>query len=639
MPATPDPPRPAPAGAPLSRGLLRAAAAALTLLIFLVDALSPLEGAVAVLYVVVVLIAARTGRRGDIVAAGLAGLAFTLVAYVASHGIGHVGAPSIRALVSVAAIAITAVLSLENRATTERLTATARLIDISHDMIFMRDPAGTITFWNRAAEQAYGWSAEEAVGENADALLSTRYPMPRPEVEKTLAETGRWEGTLRHRTRTGAEIVVESRWAPRTDRMGQVIGVLETNTDVTGRHAALAALVQSERRYRRMFEGSRVGVVEEDWSAVRADFDRLGLRDAEGLAAALAADPELLPRTRRNARIVRVNPAFRAMIGIGEETRASVDDILTGDDTSFVAVLGAFLRGERFLEGETEVARCDGGRVPVMFGINFPGPGETDGDVFVFVVDLTERRQAQDALLAAQADLAHAARVATLGELSASIAHEVNQPLMAVVTNGEAALRWLRRPEPDLGEVEAGLARIVGEGRRASEIVARIRGFLRKAPESRATLAPAELVEEALRLVAREIARAEIQVETRVAAGLPPVRGDRVALQQVLVNLALNAAQAMAGTPGPRRLAIRVAPAPEGVEIAVADSGPGIAPEDLERLFTPFFTTKTAGMGMGLAICRSTAESHGGKLVAESAPGRGATFRLILPAREEARSA
>jgi C4-dicarboxylate-specific signal transduction histidine kinase len=268
-----------------------------------------------------------------------------------------------------------------------------------------------------------------------------------------------------------------------------------------------------------------------------------------------------------------------------------------------------------------------------MFGINFPAPDDAGAEVFVFVVDLTERRQAQDALLLARTELAHAARVATLGEISASIAHEVNQPLMAVVTNGEAALRWLRRPEPDLGEVEAGLTRIVSEGRRAGEIVTRIRGFLRKAPLAREPLGVADLVEEAHRLVSHELARAGVRVDRTIAPGLPVVVGDRIALQQVLVNLMLNAAQAMGAVEGSRRLAIRAAAVGEGVEITVADTGPGLSDIELERLFAPFFTTKAEGMGMGLAIARSTAEAHGGRLIAESTPGAGATFRLSLPAQ------
>lgn len=617
----------------LSRRTLRIVAVLLAAAILLVDVLTPFEGAVAVLYVVVVLIAARTGRRRDIIVAAGAGLGFTLAAYLATHGLEPVGSPSLRAAVSLAAIAIAAALSLENCAATEQLAATAGLVDISHDMIFMRDPGGAITFWNRAAEDVYGWSAAEALGRQADALLATRYPRPRAEIDAALAAAGRWEGKLVHRTRAGAEIVVESRWALHADRFGQPVGVLETNTDVTAREAAHAALVRSERRYRRMFEGSRVGVVEEDWTAVRAVLG--DLRDAAGLAAAIAADPGLVGRARRAARIVGANPAFRAMLGHRETGALTVDDVLGDDDTSFIGVLAAFVGGARSLEGDAEVARADGTRMPVMFGIHFPEDGAGDAGVFVFVVDLSERRAAQDALLAAQAELAHAARVASLGEISASIAHEVNQPLMAVVTNGEAALRWLRRPEPDLGEVEAGLSRIVAEGRRASGIVAGVRGFARKAAPAREALAPDALVEEALRLIAREIARARVRLSVSAEPGLPRVTVDRVAIQQVLVNLALNAVQALAGVEGPRRIRVAAARDGAGVVVTVADNGPGLAGVDPDRLFAPFFTTKPTGLGLGLAIARSTAEAHGGRLSAGVSPEGGALFRLALPAAPE----
>jgi len=612
----------------------RIAAALLALSIFLFDTLSPLEGAVAVLYVLVVLLAAGTDRRGDILVAAAASLILTIAAYVETHGLNQAGAPTLRALVSLAATTIATLLALKNQASTATLAAQAQLLDLSHDMIFVRDPFGHITFWNRAAEETYGWSAAEATGRIADELLEPRYALPRDEVNRVLRDTGRWDGTLEHRTKAGPRITVESRWALQHDAQGRVVGVFETNTDVTERIAAHAALVHSERRYRRMFDASRIGVVQEDWSTVRAELAALGLADGASLSNHLASHPELVARMRRMTKIVDVNPAFLTMIGSGSPSHfhQTVDDVLSETDPTFGPALAAFARGDSFYEGETEIVRTDGSRVPVIFAITFPTVDDGDGNVLVFVVDITERRQAQDAVLQAQAELAHAARVATLGELTASIAHEVNQPLMAVVTNGEAALRWLRRDQPDLQEVDSAIGRVVSEGRRASEIVKRIRAFLTKTPTRSSALDVAALIEEAAQLVQRELARAEVELRIEVATDLPPVIGDRIQLQQVVVNLIVNAGQAMAEHDGRRLLTIAAGQVSGAcVEIALRDTGPGISPQNLERLFDPFFTTKPDGMGMGLAICRTTAEAHGGKLSVESPPGGGATFRLTLP--------
>jgi len=229
---------------------------------------------------------------------------------------------------------------------------------------------------------------------------------------------------------------------------------------------------------------------------------------------------------------------------------------------------------------------------------------------------------------------------ATLGELTAWFIGWMLQPLMAVVTSGEAALRWLRRPEPDLTEVDSALGRVVSEGRRASEIVKRIRAFLTKTPAPPTPLDVATLIEEATQLVQRELVRAQVELHVEIPPGLPPVIGDRVQLQQVVVNLMVNAGQAMAEHDGRRLLTIAAEHRPEaGIEIALSDTGPGISAANLERLFDPFFTTKPDGMGMGLAICRTTAQAHGGTLTVESAPGGGATCRLALPVLQHGESA
>jgi PAS domain S-box-containing protein len=473
----------------------------------------------------------------------------------------------------------------------------------------------------------------------ADELLQTAYSQPREVIENTLIDNGRWEGRVEQRTKAGTILAIDARWALQYDHLGKPRDVLETLTDVTDREAAHAALVQSEQRYRRMFNASRVGVIEEDWTAIRAALQALNLDKAD-LAAWLARNSDFVRHARSLAKIIDVNPALQKMVGAVNSSAflESVDKLLGDKDRTFLRALVAFANGDSFYEGETELFGLDGRRVPVLFTITFPARSDGERNVLAFVVDITERRQAQDALLAAQAELAHAARVATLGELTASIAHEVNQPLAAIVTNGEAGMRWLRRDVPNLEEVAAAIGRVVGEGRRASEIVTRIRAFLKKQPVQQDSHEIAEIISEAAMLVERELWKDHVTLKIETGPDLPRVRGDRIQLQQVLVNLMVNAGQAMSEQDGPRIVTLRtnMSPGESGtLTMTVEDTGPGIAPEHLPRLFAPFFTTKHGGMGMGLAICRTTVEAHGGQLSAESTPGSGATFRLTLPVTEE----
>ena len=620
----------------MSRNGFRFWSAVLAFAVFLVDVLTPLEGAVAVLYVIAILLAAKTGRCNDIIVAAAGCAVLTIAAYLLSHDLASIASPALRALVSLAAIVITTLLALQNQAATDRLAAQARLLNLSHDMIFVRDRRGFITFWNKAAEEAYGWSADEALGQIADALLRSTYPDRRGAIENILIDTGRWEGRVEQRTKFGTIITVDARWALQYDPLGKPLDVLETHTDVTDRVAAHAALVQSERRYRRMFDASRIGVVEEDWTAIRSMLQTLNVDKAD-LADYLARNPDFVRRARPLARITDVNPALQKMVG-AESSAAfleSFDRLLGESDRTFLGALAAFAHGEPFYEGETDLVALDGRRVPVLFTITFPVESDGDRNVLAFVIDITERRQSQNALLAAQAELAHAARVATLGELTASIAHEVNQPLMAIVTGGEAGMRWLRREVPDLDEVSAAISHIVTEGRRAAEIVTRIRAFLSKKPAQKDALHLSEIIDESAQLVERELSKDNITLIIETESDLPPVRGDRVQLQQVLVNLLINASQAMSEQSGPRIVTVRAGVLGDNVAITLQDTGPGIATDDLPRLFQPFFTTKQGGMGMGLAICRTTVETHGGLLSVESVPGSGATFRLTFPVMPE----
>jgi PAS domain S-box-containing protein len=246
---------------------------------------------------------------------------------------------------------------------------------------------------------------------------------------------------------------------------------------------------------------------------------------------------------------------------------------------------------------------------------------------------ITERRLAEDALRTMQAELARANRVTTMGEMSASIAHEVNQPIAATVTNAQAALRWLRAQPPDLDEVRASLSRIVEDGKRAGNVIGGIRAFIHKVPPRKDRFDLNEAILEMVTLTRSEVLNHGILLQTELTLGLPRVDGDRTQLQQVILNLILNATEAMSGIhEGTRELRINTErEAAGGVLVTVRDSGPGLDPADTERVFTAFYTTKPKGMGMGLAICRSMVEAHGGRMWASANEPRGAVFQFTLP--------
>jgi C4-dicarboxylate-specific signal transduction histidine kinase len=240
-------------------------------------------------------------------------------------------------------------------------------------------------------------------------------------------------------------------------------------------------------------------------------------------------------------------------------------------------------------------------------------------------------REAERALRQAQTELAHVTRVTTLGELTASIVHEVNQPLAAIATNGEAALRFLQRADPDLREVHEALVGMIGDSRRASDVIQRVRALCRKSDLQLVPLDVGELMDDSLLLVQREVRDHRVSLHQDLSSNLPLVLGDRVQLQQVIINLVLNAMEAMSSvTDRPRDLTIRSRQDADQVLIAVQDSGIGIDPHRIDRLFGSFYTTKPGGLGMGLSICRSIIEAHGGKLWAFSNAGPGATFQFTL---------
>jgi C4-dicarboxylate-specific signal transduction histidine kinase len=263
----------------------------------------------------------------------------------------------------------------------------------------------------------------------------------------------------------------------------------------------------------------------------------------------------------------------------------------------------------------------------------------SSGDLVEFVgssTDITERKRAEESLRQAQAELVRVSRVTTMGELTASLAHEVNQPIAAASTNANTCLRWLTCDTPNIEEARAAATRIVKDAKRASEIISRIRQLFKKGTSQRQLVDVNEIIREMIVLLRGETTRYNILIGTDLAADLPQVMADRVQLQQVLMNLMINGIEAMKDADGTRELAIRSQRQNEEVVLSVSDSGVGLPPQQTEQIFNAFFTTKPHGTGMGLRISRSIIESHDGRLWAAENSPRGASFYFTLPTRAEA---
>ena len=365
----------------------------------------------------------------------------------------------------------------ERQRTELMLRNQTHLLDLTHDSIFVRDIQDVITYWNRGAEQRYGWSSEEALGQITHDLLHTVFPEPLHEIMAILLQTGHWTGDLIHTKRDGNRVTVASRWSLERDERGQPIAILETNNDIT------------------------------------------------------------------------------------------------------------------------------------------------------------QRKRAEEAAAKAHAELAHVTRVMTMGEMAASIAHEINQPLSGVVINSNACLRWLAGNPPNLEEAREAVQRIERDGKRAGEVIARIRALSRKTSTEKEPLDLNVAIEEVVSLAHGEAKRYRVTMRLDLAPDLPRVVGDRVQLQQVMLNLIINGVEAMhAVTDRSRELLIKTGAGETGlVQVSVRDSGTGLEPQQMDRIFDAFYTTKAGGMGMGLSISRSIITNHGGQLWAIANDGPGTIFQFTVP--------
>lgn len=395
-------------------------------------------------------------------------------------------------------------------------------------------------------------------------------------------------------------------------------------------------LRESEYRYRNMFQAMAVSFWELDFKGVGAMLRQLRADGVKDFAAHFAANPAFVRDMMRATQVLDVNDLAIATFGGGDKARLMQSVEPFWPDASNAVFAGSVLAavgGKPSFVAECKLRAHDGCEFATLFTACFPPESVADGKLLIGVIDISERVRAQEMVQRLQAEFAHAARVSMLGELTASIAHEVNQPLAAIATNASAGLRWLNRPEPNLEEAKALIANVGADARRAADIIARVRDMAQHRKPTRASVQMNAVIGEALAFLRHELQHHGVELVLDLATDLPPIEADRTQLQQVVVNLAVNAVQAMADST-PRKLTVRSTRDAGGVRVSVEDSGPGVSANDMPRLFESFFTTKDSGMGMGmgLAICRSIIEAHGGKIGAHNGAAGGACFSFNLPA-------
>jgi PAS domain S-box-containing protein len=475
-------------------------------------------------------------------------------------------------------------------------------------MYFMVDATGAVLSVNTFGAAQLGYSVGELLGQS---VLQVFFEEDRDLVRKSMAvclenigQTHSWE--IRKTRKDGSALWVREN-AKSVRRLDKQLIVLIACEDITERKEAENALRQSETYLAEAQRLSHTGSF--GWRVVSGE-----IIWSEETFRIFGYDKA--PSVTLDMVFQRIHPDDRAR---AKQTidRASSD----GKD---------FDHGYRLLMPDGSVKHVHAtahAATDASGGIEFVGA----------VTDVTARKRAEEELHEAQAGLAHVTRVTALGELAASIAHEVNQPLAAVVTNAAACLRWLDRETPDLDEARGTVRSIIKDGSRAGEVIQRVRGLVNKTAGQKAPLYLNEVVDEVIILVQHELFSHRVLLRLQLAPALPLVLADRIQLQQVILNLVVNGIEAMqAVTDRPRELVIQThQDETRQILLTVKDCGIGIAADNADRLFNAFFTTKSSGMGMGLSICRSIVDAHGGRLSATGNVGPGATFQFTLPLHQE----
>ncbi|MBV8224917.1 MAG: PAS domain S-box protein [Verrucomicrobia bacterium] len=540
------------------------------------------------------------------------------------------------------------------------------LIETIPAMAFAIGCDGSIEFVSRQWIEFSGMSAEQTTGE---AWAATLHPDDREEhIAKWRAAHASgepFENEARHRDAQGSYRWLLVRAVPSRDEKGAIVKWYGALTDITDRKSA-EALLAGERR---LFELIATGVplkeilnelcliIEQQRPGTHASALML---TREGHHLTVVAGPTLPKGWSDQMEKLPVGPcagscgtaAYRGTLVIASDIAT---DPLWDVPEHRAAALSHGLRASW-----SNPVLCSNGKVAGTFCIYYREPRSPTSQDLELIELAThvarvaiERDQQEISLREAQSELAHVSRVTTVGEFAASIAHEVNQPLAGILTNAKAALRWLARNSPDLAEAQQAIDRIIRDGNRAGDVISRMRALFKKAPAAKEPVDINLVIQEVLTLIQPELQKNRVSLRTQFAVDLPTVPGDKVQLQQVILNLVVNAIEAMSGvTESQRELQVSSQkiteshsasdqeaieakassePGPTSLLIAVRDAGPGLDPTELKRVFETFYTTKSHGMGMGLAISRSIIEAHNGRLWVTANAPRGTVFQFTLP--------
>ena len=654
--------------------------------------------------------------------------------------------------------ALTSLLMFRNlRESEARLEEAQRMAHVGH---WERDLETNRVTWSAETYRIFGLASQKGTFDFAR-LPELIHPEDRQIMVRAsaAAERGgpRYDVEYRVVRPNGEVRIVHSRGDVTGDESGRPRRMFGVIQDITEQKRAEAEVRESERRYRNIFQSTRVSIWEEDFSAVKAAIDELKAVGVRDFREYFAEHPEFVDRVTAMVKIIDVNSATIELFAAESKDvllRSLRTIFLPETKKLFVGVLVAIAEGQTSCEAETVLQTLKGERLTVLFTMTLPPPpgrfdsvlmtlmniseskraeyliaqvfeSSPDGvaivgsdyryrrvnpvyeriwkmpaetivgmhlsdligpDAFeqikpsldrcfkgqdvsysgwfpgpagkrylapsysplrpdserveaalVIVRDLTDQMLALEALQQAQADLAHISRVTTMGELAASLAHEINQPIAAAITNANTCLRWLASARPDVEEAREAASRIIKDGTRAADIIKRIRLLFKKGVLQHEPVDVNEVIQEMIVLLRSEAARYSIPIRAELAAGLPRVKADRVQLQQVFMNLMLNGIEAIKDMGAAGALTIRSEQAETGVLISVSDTGVGLPAQQAARIFDAFFTTKPEGTGMGLSISRSIIESHGGRLWAAANSGPGATFQFTLPSEVDAR--